>query len=207
MGFIPNVRGSCYHEDWPGPVRIAQNISATAVAIITTVIHPRILETRPITLDFTIFRLLHINIRTIRSGTATTPFNTAEFNSALTGLILHLRLAVTRHEHHACELMLRHQVTHKAAALCTRGIAKAQGGGITLVNHNHAFEPTSERWELIRARHLESGQLVSADDLHRAAGAGAAQPLPGRFSHIAGLRQFNTSLLRRFNNGARQGMF
>ena len=77
----PPDRGyaTCHiYQVGPGPVHIAQNIRATAAAIITTVSHPRILETRPLTLDFTIFRLLHINIRTIRRGTATTPFNTAE---------------------------------------------------------------------------------------------------------------------------------
>jgi len=74
MGVIPTARLRSGQLFWTGPVHIAQTIKNTAVAMITTVSHPRILETRPLTPHLTIFRLLHINISTISSGTATTPF-------------------------------------------------------------------------------------------------------------------------------------
>ena len=125
----------------------------------------------------------------------------------LLGEVAHLRLAISRHDHHALELVLRAQMLHEGAALRARRIPKAQGRRVALVNHHHAFESTGDRRKLIGAGNFLRDQFVAAGDLQLMPGNGSAQSLARLLANFGGLRKLNPGLLRRRENGARQRMF
>src|ERR1700730_978445 len=124
----------------------------------------------------------------------------------LLGEVAHLRLAISRHDHHAREVMLRSQVAHEGAALRARRVPKAQGRRVALVNHHHALESTSDRRKLIGAGNFLRDQLVAAGDLQLITENWSTQALARLFTNFGGLRKLNPGLLRRGENRPRQWM-
>ena len=103
------------------------------------------------------------------------------------GEILDFGLAVAGEQHDAVDAMARAEVVDEGDAFAARRVAETVGGGVTIVDEDHAFEAAGGGRKLGGCGRLLDGELLAAGEADLVAADGAAESLARLLADFGGV--------------------